>query len=359
MAVQKEWLEKDYYQKLRVDPDAEPKTITKAYRSLARQLHPDANPGDPVAEEQFKDVAAAYDVLNDPEKRREYDQVRTSGFRGFGGSFGESVDLGDIGDLFGGLFGQTRRGDVPIRGNDIRAELKLSFDESIYGTVAEIEVPVEKFCGSCSGTGAAPGTSTSMCDGCNGQGVTQSRQGFFSFATTCMLCNGSGHVVSSPCNVCSGRGIVGEVQDVKLRIPAGVENGQIIRVPGRGTPGMNGGTPGDLFVHIEILSHPWFERDGIDVRIEVPVEIFEAALGTKIDVPTVYGEKVKIVVPAGTKSGKILRVSGKGVKVEKATGDMYVRLIIDTPEKLNPLQKQALKDLEAATKRDPRAHFFS
>lgn len=375
MAAQREWFEKDYYKVLGVPSDAAAKDITKAYRKLARQFHPDANPDDPGAEERFKEVSAAYDVLGDEAKRSEYDQVRTmgpmGGFAGPGGpggpgGMGGSFTADDLGGLFGNLFGGGapggRRGGRgpagvgPRRGDDLEAELTLGFHDAIAGLTTTIQLASEVGCPVCGGSGARPGSTPQTCATCGGRGVNEDNQGFFSFSSPCVSCGGRGSVITDPCTQCSGSGAVHRTRDVKVRIPAGVAEGQRIRLKGRGGPGRNGGPPGDLFVLVHVTADRLFGRKGRDLTLTVPVTYPEAVLGTTVKVPTPLGGSVTIKVPAGTPSGKVLRVKGRGVETAKATGDLLVTVEVVVPTELDDAQRSAVEALASATPGSPRAH---
>lgn len=371
MTAQREWFEKDYYKVLGVPSDAAAKDITKAYRKLARQLHPDANPDDPAAEERFKEVSAAYDVLGDEAKRAEYDQVRTMGpMGGFagpggpGGPGGTTFSAEDLGGLFGNLFGggAGRRGPAgsraagPRRGDDLEAELTLGFHDAIAGLTTTIQLASEVGCPVCGGSGSKPGSPPRTCATCGGRGVSEENQGFFSFSSPCIACGGRGSVITDPCTQCAGAGTVHRTRDVKVRIPAGVADGQRIRLGGRGGPGRNGGPPGDLYVLVHVTPDRLFGRQGQNVTLTVPVTFAEAALGTKVRVPTPLGDPVSIKVPAGTPSGKVLRVKGRGVEARKGTGDLLVTIEVMVPTELSDEQRSAVEALAAATTESPRRH---
>jgi molecular chaperone DnaJ len=371
LAPQREWFEKDYYKVLGVDEKATAKEITRAYRKLARQLHPDANPDDPSAEERFKEVSAAYDVIGDEEKRKEYDEVRRlgpmagAGFGGAppGGDGGFNFEAGDLGDLLGGLFGRNRsgapggvRGTGPQRGADLEAELHLPFREAVRGVTTALHLTSDAPCSTCHGSGARPGTTPQSCPQCGGRGVLDENQGLFSFSTPCPNCGGRGAVITDPCPTCRGRGVERRPREVKVRIPPGVDDGQRIRLKGRGGPGRNGGPSGDLFVVAHVEPDPVFGRKGKDLTITVPVLFSEAALGTKLTVPTIDGDQVTLKIPGGTPSGKVFRVKGRGVKTKKATGDLLVTVQITVPRKLSREQRAAVEAFAAATSDSPREH---
>jgi molecular chaperone DnaJ len=360
MAAQREWFEKDYYKVLGVVPTASDKEITRAYRKLAKEHHPDANPG---SEERFKEISAAYDVLGDAEKRKEYDEVRTHGpLGGFGTPGGGTFrmeDVGDLGDLFGGLFrtGGTRPQRGPQRGADMEAQLHLSFQDAVHGVTTSVNVPQEVRCSNCRGSGAAPGTSTHTCPRCGGTGSLNDNQGLFSLSTVCPDCVGRGTLFDTPCPVCHGTGTEQKVRSVKVRIPAGVEGGQRIRVKGRGAPGQGMAPPGDLYVIVHVGQHPVFGRSGRNLTINVPVTFPEATLGTTITVPTLDG-KVTLKVPAGTQSGRVLRVRGRGVPASGRNGgkpgDLLVKIEVLVPTELSDEQRAAVESLAAVTDEAPR-----
>ena len=365
MAAQREWFEKDYYKELGVVPTASDKEITRAYRKLAKEHHPDANPG---SEERFKEISAAYDVLGDVEKRKEYDEVRrhgpVGGFGVPGGSGGGTFrmeDMSDLSDLFGGLFGGgggrgARRG--PQRGADMEAQLHLSFQDAVHGVTTSVNVPQEVRCSNCRGSGAAPGTSTHTCPRCGGTGSLNDNQGLFSLSTVCPDCMGRGTLFDTPCPVCHGTGTEQKVRSVKVRIPPGVENGQRIRVKGRGAPGQGVAPAGDLYVVVHVAKHPVFGRAGRNLTITVPVTFPEAALGTTVTVPTLDG-KVTLKVPAGTQAGRQLRVRGRGVPGASGRngakpGDLLVKIDVLVPTELSDEQRAALESLAQVTEPAPR-----
>jgi molecular chaperone DnaJ len=367
MAAQREWFEKDYYKVLGVVSTASDKEITRAYRKLAKQYHPDANPG---SEERFKEISAAYDVLGDADKRKEYDEVRAHGpvgnFGGFGapggagGSTFRMEDMGDLGDLFGGLFGNRggrpqQRG--PARGADMEAALHLSFQDAVHGVTTSVNIPQDVRCSNCKGSGAAPGTKTHTCPRCGGTGSLNDNQGLFSLSTVCPDCVGRGTLFDTPCPVCGGSGTERKVRSIKVRIPAGVEDGQRIRVKGRGAPGQGMAPAGDLYVVVHVGAHPNFGRNGRNLTITVPVTFPEAALGTTITVPTL-DNKVTLKVPPGTQSGKVLRVRGRGVpsggRNEAKPGDLMVKVEVVVPTELTDEQRAAVESLAAVTDEAPR-----
>jgi molecular chaperone DnaJ len=380
MAPQREWFQTDYYKVLGVSPEATEKEITRAYRKLAKQFHPDANPG---AEDKFKEVSAAYDVLGDAERRKEYDEVRrlgplaggfgTGGFgnAGSGGNGNFSFRIDDLGDLFGGLFnrqgrnprgaGGTQAGGPfggPRRGQDVDAELHLSFNDAVEGVVTSVNVVTGAICHTCAGSGSRPGSMPVTCPRCNGTGVLNDNQGLFSLAQPCPECQGRGVKVVDPCPTCGGAGTERRQRQVKVRIPAGVDDGQRIRVKGRGEAGANGGPAGDLYVIVHVEPHPLFGRSGRNLTLRVPVSISEAALGADITVPSLNGP-VTLRIPPGTPNGKTFRVKGRGLAKAQGAGygDLLVTVDIDVPKALSDEQRSALEKFAAAsTGRSPREH---
>jgi molecular chaperone DnaJ len=379
---QREWFEKDYYKVLGVPETATDKEIRRAYRKLAKEHHPDSNPGH---EDRFKEISAAYDVLSDDEKRKSYDEVRrlgpmAGGFGGGGpGGFGaggpgaggftftqeDMGDLGGLGDLFGNLFGGgggmggRRRGGQtvgPRRGDDLETELHLSFLDAVNGVTTTVNLTSEMACHTCHGSGAAPGTSPVVCPMCGGRGAVEDNQGPFSFSRACPQCNGRGTIVESPCPTCKGSGVERRPRQVKVRIPAGVDDGQRIRLKGRGGAGRNGGPPGDLYVVVHVSAHQLFKRKGKDLLLTVPVTFPEAALGAEIKVPTLDAGAVTLKIPAGTKSGRTFRVKGRGVPVSKGAGDLLVTTEVAVPAKLTAEQREAVEALAENTKESPRSH---
>jgi molecular chaperone DnaJ len=378
VAPQREWFEKDYYKVLGVAETASAKDITKAYRKLARTHHPDANQSDPSAEDRFKEISAAYDVLGDEARRKEYDEVRRLGpVGGFGpGGFGSggfgggspgaggfSFDVGadDVGDLLGNLFGRGRRGRgssgvAPQRGADLEAELTLDFEDAIRGMTTTLYLTSDAVCSTCSGSGAKPGTTPRTCRVCNGRGVVDDNQGLFSFSSPCTACQGRGVVIDDPCPTCRGSGVERRPREVKVRMPAGVADGQRIALKGRGAPGRNGGPPGDLYVTCHVTPHALFGRDGDNLTVHVPLTFSEAVLGADVEVPTLEGATVKLRVKPGTQSGSKHRVKGRGVATKRRTGDLIVTTDVVVPTKLSADQRKAVEELSRATTDSPRAH---
>ncbi len=361
MDVDREWFDKDYYRILGVSKDAAAKEITSAYRKLARELHPDANPGDPSSEERFKEVSSAYEVVGDADKRKRYDEVRAMGPMAGGfapGSPGAPGGAGfggaDLGDLLGNLFGRGQAGGRraptgPQRGADLEASLTMPFEAAIAGATTTVQITSDVRCPDCSGSGSAPGTSPRPCGVCGGRGAVEEDQGFFSFSRPCSACGGRGTVIDTPCPTCHGAGAVHRPREIKVRLPEGVRDGQRIRVKGRGAAGYNGGPDGDLFVRVHVTPHRTFGRKGDHLTVSVPITLAEAALGAEVEVPTLSGDPVTIRVPAGTPSGKTFRVRKRGVKAAKATGDLMVTVDIDVPTELSAQQKTALEAYGAAT----------
>ncbi len=370
MAPNHEWLEKDFYKTLGVSESCSEADLTKAYRKLARKYHPDANPDDSGAEDRFKEISAAYEVLGDPDTRAEYDQVRKmgpmggftnpGGFPGGAGGGGFSnFDVGNLGDLLGNIFGGNSgraagRGPGPQRGEDLEAELHLSFTDAIDGVTTSVHVTSDAPCRTCAGSGAAPGTSPSVCEHCHGRGVLDDDQGFFSFSQPCPSCGGRGRVITNPCPTCHGGGIERVPRTVKVRIPAGVKDGQRIRLKGKGGPGRNGGPNGNLVVKVLVGAHPLFGRDGDNLTLTVPVTFAEAALGTDVRVPTVDGSSVRLRLPAGTPSGKTFRVRGKGAQSKSGAGDLLVSVEVVVPTQLTDDERAAIEALAAADESSPR-----
>lgn len=368
MAPQREWFERDYYRDLGVAEDATPKEITRAYRKLARENHPDQHPGDAAAEERFKMISAAYDVVGDPEKRKEYDEVRRlgpmggfGGPGGFGGAGGPGVHFttDDLGDLFGGLFtrgtgARGARASARGRGADLETDLYLSFEDAVRGLTTSVHLTSGAVCSTCSGSGARPGTSPRTCDRCGGRGTTADDQGLFSFSQPCPACAGRGTVVDDPCPTCHGSGTERRERELKARIPAGIETGARIRLKGKGEPGRNGGPPGDLYLTVHVAPHALFRQDGRNLRLGVPVSFAEAALGADITVPTLDGSAVTVRLAPGTPTGRTLRVRGHGVRTADALGDLLVTIEVAVPTTLDDAQRAAVEALAAATTDSPR-----
>jgi molecular chaperone DnaJ len=372
MAPQREWFEKDYYKVLGVPDTATEKEITRAYRKLAKQYHPDANPG---TEDRFKEISAAYDVLGDAGRRKEYDEVRRLGpaanpFAGAraggpgGPGFSGTFRTDDLTDLLGGIFGTGNRSRGgrggrsagPRRGEDLEAELHLSFDDAVGGVTTTVNLTSDAACSTCGGTGAAPGTSPVICSTCGGRGVINDNQGLFSFSQPCRDCSGTGMRVETPCPTCHGGGVERRARQVKVRIPAGVENGQRIRIKGRGGAGANGAPSGDLYVVVHTDRHEIFGRQGKNLTLTVPLSFPEAALGATITVPTLE-KPVMLKIPAGTKSGRTFRVKGRGVPASSGAGDLLVTVEVAVPQKLSDAEREAIEALASASDgSSPRAY---
>ena len=369
MSPQREWLEKDYYATLGVSKDATDKEIKKAYRKLAGEFHPDKNPGNAVAEEKFKDASAAYDVLGDAAKRSEYDEIRAMGpARGGGGGPGgfrfNVGDSGDLGDIFGSMFGGNRGGAGrgrgassagvgPQRGADIEAHLNVDFEDAVTGMETSLHLVADAQCSACSGSGAKPGTAPKVCPTCSGRGVVDDNQGFFAMSSPCGTCQGNGVLIEHRCATCRGTGVEKRPRDVKARIPAGVKDGQTIRLKGRGAPGRNGGVTGDLLVRLTVLPHARFGRNGDDLTVTVPISFDQAALGGDIDVPTLRDGPVKLRIKPGTQSGSRHRVKDKGIarttKNGRVNGHLIVTVEVAIPTELNDAQRAAVEAFAAAT----------
>ncbi|AXI78444.1 molecular chaperone DnaJ [Peterkaempfera bronchialis] len=381
----KDYVEKDYYKVLGVPKDASTAEIKKAYRKLAREFHPDANKGDAKAEERFKEISEANDVLSDPARRKEYDEARSlfaGGFRGGAGGAGGAgfgFDLGDlfngpqgggsgsgsggfgggIGDVFGGLFNRGGR-QAPRRGADVESEVTLDFDEAVDGVTVPIRMTSQAPCKPCSGTGARAGTTPRVCPTCVGSGHVSRGQGAFALSDPCRDCKGRGLIVDDPCEVCHGSGRATSARTMQVRIPAGVQDGQRIRLKGKGAQGERGGQPGDLYITVNVHPHPVFGRKGDNLTVTVPVTFPEAALGGTIEVPTLGGPPVKLKLPAGTANGRTLRARGKGATRKDGTrGDLLVTVEVVVPHQLDAEALAALEQYrEATASDDPRAALF-
>lgn len=346
--------EKDYYKILGVSRDATQEEIKKAFRQLALKYHPDRNQGDKAAEEKFKEINEAYTCLSDEEKRANYDRFGTAegvgaGFRGFGAGagFGGFADIfEDVFEDFFGAFGGTRKAR-PLKGADLRYNLNISLEDAAFGAEKIIEVPRWQSCSRCNGSGAEPGTSPVTCPGCRGTGHVRFQQGFFSVSKTCGKCHGGGKIITKPCHDCNGNGKIRVKKEISVRIPAGVDNGSRLRLSGEGDLGSFGGPPGDLYVVISVNEHPFFKRDGMDIYSQVPISFTKAVFGGEIEVQTLYGT-TKLKIPAGTPSGKLFRLKGKGMPGIGVSqkGDQIVSVYIDVPKKLTPRQKELLEEFE-------------
>jgi molecular chaperone DnaJ len=361
---------RDLYEVLGVSKTASQDEIKKAYRKLARKYHPDKNPGDTEAEERFKEVQGAYDVLSDSEKRKQYDQVGPRIFSGAGAPRGGNYqwsgnidDLGDLSDLFGGIFdnlggrrtasARTRqRGE---RGRDVEVVVSVSFEDSLKGLTTKIPVELETACSVCKGTGAEPGTSPKICPECRGRGVVSDNQGLFAFSTPCPRCGGNGTVIEQPCHKCKGSGRERRTKRYTVKIPAGVKDGTQIRLKGKGEAGYAGGPPGDLIVTTRVAPSPLFQRKGSDLIIDVPVTYAEAALGATVEIPTPDG-RISLKVPPGSQDGKLLKVKGRGAPKLNGggKGDLLARLRVVVPTKLTKAEREALENLQKVSRENPR-----
>ncbi|MEV4616575.1 molecular chaperone DnaJ [Kitasatospora sp. NPDC049258] len=374
----KDYVEKDYYKVLGVPKDATSAEIKKTYRKLAREFHPDANKGDTKAEDRFKDISEAYDVLSDDKRRKEYDEARSlfgsGGFRpGAGGNGSHNFDFGDLftgagqaggsgglGDVFGGLFNRGGRQPQPRRGADVETEVTLGFDEAVDGATVPLRMTSQAACRTCSGTGAKAGTTPRVCPTCVGAGTVSRGQGAFALSEPCRDCKGRGMIVDDPCTVCHGSGRASSARTMQVRIPAGVQDGQRIRLKGKGAQGERGGQPGDLYVTVHVDAHPVFGRKGDNLTVTVPVTFPEAALGGTIEVPTLNGPSVKLKLPAGSANGLTLRARGKGATRKDGTrGDLLVTVEVVVPKLVTGDALTALEQYrEATASDDPRAALF-
>ena len=361
---------KDLYDILGVNRDASDEDIKKSYRKLAMKHHPDRNPDSKDAEDKFKEAKGAYEILSEPDKRRAYDAYGHAGVNpqagggpggeGFGG-FSEA--FGDIfGEIFGGRGG--RGGQQVYRGADLRYNMDITLEQAARGTETKIRIPSLDECEPCHGSGAKPGTQPKTCHTCNGQGQVRMQQGFFSIQQTCPTCHGTGKVIADPCTSCSGSGRIKSHKTLSVKIPAGVDDGDRIRLSGEGETGMNGGPPGDLYVVVQLKPHSVFQRDGADLHCEMPISFTVAALGAEIHIPTLDGE-AKIKIPAETQSGQVFRLRGKGIRPVRQTsaGDLMCHVVVETPVRLTDRQKELLRELEEINKSDgdkhnPRAKSF-
>ena len=356
MAEQK----RDYYEVLGVSRGASEDEIKKAYKKMARKYHPDLNPGDKTAEEKFKEVNEAYEVLSDADKKARYDQYGHAGVDpnfgagGFGGGFDGSFDFGDLGDIFGSFFGGGFGGgrrtnpNAPQRGESIRMSIAISFEEAAFGCEKAVTVERYETCDTCHGNGCAPGTSPEVCPDCHGTGTVQVRRqtpmGVFATSSPCPKCGGKGRIIHQPCKDCRGSGMVRKKKTIQASIPAGIDNGQTISIRGQGNAGKNGGPAGDLLITITVRPHELFRREGTSVLCEAPITFTQAVLGAELEIPTIDG-KVKYTLPEGTQSGTTFRLKGKGIPSinGRGRGDQYVTVYIETPKNLNKEQKEALK----------------
>jgi molecular chaperone DnaJ len=351
---------RDYYKVLDVARTATEAEIKKSYRRLAMKYHPDRNPSDHEAEEKFKEAKEAYEVLTDAHKRAVYDQYGHEGLAARGGQgFGAADAFSDIfGDVFGDIFGGgARRGRQVFRGADLRYDLELDLEQAVFGHEAQVEFTTLGECETCKGSGAAAGAKIATCETCHGSGQIQMRQGIFAVQQTCPRCKGRGQVITQPCDVCLGQGRLRRQKKVAVKVPAGVDSGDRIRLAGEGEAGRNGGPPGDLYVEIRVREHPIFERDGSHLSCEVPVSFVTATLGGAVEVPTLGGN-VELKVPAETQSGRVFRLREKGVKPVRGgpTGDLFCRVVVETPVNLTDEQKELLRKLDASMRGSARDH---
>lgn len=351
----------DYYELLGLDRNASDADIKKAYRRLAKQYHPDANPGNTEAEHKFKEVSEAYEVLSDANKKAQYDQFGHAAFNNGGGGYGGAgfdgmdFDMGDIfgsvfGDIFGGGMGGQRRRQGPTRGADVRTNIEILFQEAAFGVTKEVKIGLMENCETCHGSGAKPGTQPETCKHCQGTGQVRFNQqtlfGSMTSVKTCEVCRGTGKVIKEPCTTCRGAGKVRATKTIQIDIPEGIDHGQSIRIAGKGEPGERGGPTGDLLITVYIKTHPIFERQGTDVYCEIPITFAQAALGAELTVPTLDGN-VQYTIKEGTQTGTVFRLKGKGIpnlRNTKLRGDQYVKVKVDVPTSLNEKQKDLIRE---------------
>ena len=362
---------RDYYEVLGVSKGASEQDLKSAFRKMAKEFHPDRNQGDATAEQKFKDVNEAYEVLKDPQKRAAYDQYGHAAFEQGGGGRGGGFppdfasSMSDIfEDLFGDFMGQRRgrRGQVRERGADLRYNLELTLHEAFTGKTAQIRVPTTIGCEPCAGTGAKAGTKPKACSTCGGAGKVRASQGYFTLERTCPACHGRGEVIEDPCPSCNGAGRVTREKVLSVNVPAGVEDGNRIRLAGEGESGMRGGPAGDLYIFVGIKPHGFFQRDGADVFCKVPISMVTAALGGNVDVPTLDNNMTRVKVPEGTETGKQFRLKGKGMPVLRSTmtGDMYIQVEVETPKNLTRRQRELLEEFQKESRKEtsPESHGF-
>jgi molecular chaperone DnaJ len=356
---------RDYYEALGLPRNATEAELKQAYRRLAMKFHPDRNPGDPEAEASFKEIKEAWEVLKDPRKRAAYDQFGHAGVGGGagpgGGGFGPGDAFSDIfGEVFGDIFGTGRRGRSRVfRGADLRYEVELELEQAAFGDTVTISLPLAVECGTCHGTGAKPGSSPVGCRTCGGRGSVRMQQGFFAVEQTCPQCKGQGTVIEDPCADCHGEGRVRETKTLAVKIPAGVDSGDRIRLGGEGEAGRNGGPPGDLYVEVLVRPHSIFERRGADLACEIPISYAAAALGGEVDVPTLGEEStLQLKIPEGTQSGKVFRLRSKGIRPVRGgpQGDLMVHVVVETPVGLSKRQKELLREFETSLRDSGRSH---
>jgi molecular chaperone DnaJ len=347
----------DFYALLGVERGASQEELKRAYRKLAMQHHPDRNPGDKAAEQKFKDISEAYDVLKDDQKRAAYDRFGHAAFENGGmggGPFGGAGGFGGFADIFDEMFGDFMGGGRgrggPSRGADLRFNMEVSLEEAFAGKSATIRVPTLAPCETCTGTGAEPGSKPVSCPSCNGVGRIRAQQGFFTIERTCPQCAGAGRVIERPCKACQGQGRTRKEKTLQVQIPAGVEDGTRIRLAGEGESGVRGQAAGDLYIFVAVAPHRLFQRDGANIHCRVPIPMTRAALGGAVEVPTIDGGRAKVQIPAGTQSGHQFRLKGKGMSVLRspARGDMYIQAVVETPMNLTKRQQELLKEFEKA-----------
>ena len=360
--------EKDFYKVLGVEKNASEEDLKKAYRKLAMQYHPDRNKDDPTAEEKFKEVSQAYDVLKDADKRAAYDRFGSAGPAGMGGRGGFQGDFSGFGSAFSDIFedmfgdamggGGRRNAGGAQRGSDTQFTLEMSLEDAFKGKEAKLKLPTVDPCEVCSGTGSEGGGKPEKCPTCDGSGRVRATQGFFTIERACPTCNGAGNIIKSPCKKCSGAGRVRGEKILQVSVPAGVEEGRRIRVTGEGEAGLRGGARGDLFVLIALKPHQFFKRDGANLFCRVPVPMTTAALGGNVEVPTIEGSRTKIKIPPGTQTGQQLRIKGKGMSVMRsdARGDMYIEMFVETPVNLDKKQSDLMKQLDDSLEKAGKKH---
>lgn len=361
---------KDYYETLGVSKGASEDEIKQSFRRLAMKYHPDRNPGDKAAEAKFKEVKEAYDVLSDSKKRATYDQFGHAGFQGMGGGQGgpgfggfDFNDLGDVfgfGDVFSEVFGMGRRGgpsqNYARRGSDLEYSLAITLEEAFHGTTPNLRIPTLIQCSECQGTGAKKGTQVTTCKTCRGTGQVRMQQGFLTIEQPCHVCRGEGRVISDPCPRCRGQGRISDYRNLSVKIPQGVDDGDRIRLSHEGEAGVHGGAAGDLYIRIKIKPHPVFTRSELNLHCEIPISFVTAALGGELEIPTIDG-KVKLKIPYETQSGKVFRLSGKGMKDQRGrAGDLLATMVVETPVKLNDEQKELLRKFSTSLAEDGKQH---